>query len=66
VQKNVLEEFSGFALNCEENIFGGIEFSDFLVFWSGSHVAPLRWGVTICAFCVNWSKFNCVGAAGVT
>jgi hypothetical protein len=66
VQKNVLGEFSGFALNCEENIFGGIEFSDFLVFCSGSHVAPLRRGVTICAFCVNWSKFNCVGADGVT
>jgi hypothetical protein len=29
-------------------------------------VEVVRRGDTMCAFCVNWSKFNCVGAAGVT
>jgi hypothetical protein len=44
VMKNVLEEFSVFTLNCEENGFGGIEFSDFLRFPSWIHVSVLRRG----------------------
>jgi hypothetical protein len=44
MEGNVLGEFDGFTLNCEENLFGGIEIWDFWGFWSGLHVGPLRWG----------------------
>jgi hypothetical protein len=44
VQENVLGESWDFTLNCEENSFGGIWFSDFFGVWAGIHVSLLRRG----------------------
>jgi hypothetical protein len=40
----VLGEFSGFTLNCEEKLIGGIGIYSFLEFYSGIHVDVLRRG----------------------
>jgi hypothetical protein len=50
VRFSVLGEFGSFALNCEENLNGGIGFYSFLEFCSWSHVGPLRWGTTCVSF----------------
>jgi hypothetical protein len=44
LHKNVLEEFMGFTLFCEENFYGGIGFWNFLRFWAVVHVALVRRG----------------------
>jgi hypothetical protein len=36
-----------------------------LGFWAVVHVVLLRRGGTLCAFCVNWSKFIGVGLLGM-
>jgi hypothetical protein len=38
----------------------------FFGFYSVVHVELLRRGGTLCAFCVNWSKFIGVGLLGMT
>jgi hypothetical protein len=48
VKKDVLEEFRGFTLNCEEKLGGEIGFGFFLMFWSGFHVEAVRRGGTMC------------------
>jgi hypothetical protein len=55
----VLEEFSGFALNCEENLVGGIGFYSFFGFWALVHVAVLRRGDTMLLFFVFGGNFKC-------
>jgi hypothetical protein len=55
---NVLEEFWGFTLFYEENIFGGINICCFLGAWAGFHVALLRRGVSLCCFCA-WGNLMC-------
>jgi hypothetical protein len=44
MERNVLGEFSGFTLNYEGNLFGGIEIWDFWGFCSVVHVGLLRRG----------------------
>jgi hypothetical protein len=44
-------EFWESALNCEENLFGGISIWTFLEFWAGFHVCSLRRGGTVLLFC---------------
>jgi hypothetical protein len=44
-------EFSGFTLNYEENLFGGIQIWAFFGFWSVVHGRVLRRGDHLC---VNW------------
>jgi hypothetical protein len=41
-------EFSGFTLNYEENLFGGIQIWAFFGFWSVVHARLLRRGDTSC------------------
>jgi hypothetical protein len=64
----VLEEFSVFTLNCEENIFGGIKISGFFRFCSGSHVVVGRRGGTCVTLLCVWRNFenSLVNLIGVT
>jgi hypothetical protein len=52
VRFSVLGEFSGFTLNYEENVFGGIWIYAFLELWAGSHVGLLRGGTLLGSSCV--------------
>jgi hypothetical protein len=58
VRKNVLGEFSDFALNCEEIVFGGTEIWDFLGLWAGIHVGLLRRGTSLCVFLCVWGNWG--------
>jgi hypothetical protein len=54
MDKCVLGEFNGFVLNCEGNLFGGIQIWEFLRFYSGIHVELLRRGGDRCCFGGIW------------
>jgi hypothetical protein len=53
VRINVLGEFMGFTLICEEKLIGGILNWTFFVFWSGFHGSSLRRGDNLCYSFVN-------------
>jgi hypothetical protein len=59
---NVLEEFWGFTLFYEENIFGGINICCFLGAWAEFHVSPLRGGAVSVSLWVFWGNLSlCAG-----
>jgi hypothetical protein len=64
MDKCVLGEFNGFVLNCEGNLFGGIQIWEFLRFYSGIHVESLRRGgigVVLGEFGLGGGGVSCPG-----
>jgi hypothetical protein len=58
MEKCVLGEFRDSALNCEENLIGGILNWAFLGVSSGFHVDTLRRGDIKCCFCALGECFG--------
>jgi hypothetical protein len=57
MEGNVLEEFNGFTLNYEENLFGGIGNWCFLRICSVVHVEVVRRGAVVVFLLCVWRNF---------
>jgi hypothetical protein len=55
----VLGEFRGFALNCEEKMFGGIGIGELFGVWAWVCVGVLRRGDHLCVNLCIWGNLLC-------